>query len=195
MKTLVIMCLALSFAFTAAGAQERARSSNVKARRADARAPDPFSRSRINGHVMVGDPAPDFDLTSSAGGDVVLSRLRGEWLLLRFADDRQELANLGGMKDDLDRIGVRMVAICGDKPQTLHAFVERRALPYEILSDATGEVSAIYGFYDPATLSGRTGLVIVDRRGIVRMALQGGAPADQVVELARFTVSAFQPQP
>ena len=144
---------------------------------------------------MVGDPAPDFDLTSSSGNDVVLSSLRGDWLLLRFADDRRELAEMAPMKDELDQMGVRLLGICSDKPQTLRAFIQRTNLPFEVLSDASGEVSAVYGFYDPNTLASRTGVVIVDRRGIVRMALQGGAPAEQVVELTRFTLSTVSPRP
>jgi hypothetical protein len=45
------------------------------------------------------------------------------------------------------------------------------------------------------TNSGRTGVVIVDRRGIVRLALQGEAPADQVVALTRYTLTGGVPQP
>ena len=194
MRNLFLLCVALSLACTAAGAQERPRPASGRSR-AEAAVLDPFSRLRVTGHVLVGDSAPDFELTSSAGGDVWLSRLRGDWLVLCFADDRQELAELGPMDHELERMGVRMVAICGDKPQTLRTFVMRQALPFEILSDATGEVSAMYGFYDPVTLTGRTGIVIVDRRGIVRLALQGGAPAEQVVELTRYTLAAFTPGP
>jgi thioredoxin-dependent peroxiredoxin len=192
MRTLVLLCWALSLA-SAAVAQERVHP--AARTRTDASVPDPFARSRVHGMVRVGDPAPDFELTSSTGDDVTLSRLRGDWLLLRFADDRQELADQAGMKEELDRMGVRLIAICSDKPQTLHTFVQRLALPFDILSDATGEVSAIYGFYDPSTLGAQPGIVIVDRRGVVRMTLQGGAPDDQVIELTRFTMASVQPQP
>lgn len=192
MRTLIVLCFALSLV-SVAGAQERVRPSSGAKPRVDANAPDPFSRVRVSGRVMVGDHAPNFELTSSDGHDVALNKLRGDWLLLRFADGRAEFADLAPMKDQLEKIGVRMIGICGDKPQTLRAFVQRQSLPFEILSDASGEVAAMYGFYDPTTLSGRTGMVIVDRRGVVRMALQGGAPAEQVVELARYTVTAFSP--
>jgi peroxiredoxin len=193
MKTFVALCFALSLATAVAGAQDRVRPTGRP--RSDVTVPDPFARLRVNGHVMVGDPAPDFALTSSSGNDVALSSLRGDWLLLRFADDRKEFADLAPMKDELDQMGVRLLGICSDKPQTLRAYIQRTNLPFDLLSDATGEVSAIYGFYDPTTLAARTGVVIVDRRGIVRMALQGGAPADQVVELTRFTLSTVPPRP
>ena len=193
MRTLVATCFALSLLFTVAGAQERVRPA-PKAR-TDVNAPDPFTRLRVSGRVMVGDRAPDFELTSSNGNDVALSSMRGDWLLVRFAEDRKELAESAPMKDELDAMGVRLLAICNERPQTLRAYIQRNGLPFEVLSDATGEVAAIYGFYDPTTLASRTGMVIVDRRGIVRMALQGEAPADQVVELTRYTVSAFSPRP
>lgn len=192
MRTLVVLCWALSLA-SAAAAQERVHP--AARTRTETSVSDPFARSRVHGNVMVGVAAPDFELTSSTGSDVALSRLRGDWLLLRFADDRQELAGQAGMKAELDRMGVRLIAICGDKPQTLRAFVQRLSLPFDILSDATGEVSAMYGFYDPSTLGAQPGIVIVDRRGVVRMALQGGAPDDQVIELTRFTMASVQPQP
>jgi peroxiredoxin Q/BCP len=192
MRTLVVLCWVLSLA-SAAGAQERVPP--AARTRTDAAVPDPFARSGVHGRVMVGEPAPDFELTSSAGDDVTLSRLRGDWLVLRFADDRQELANQASVKEELDQMGVRLIAISSDKPQTLHAFVQRLALPFDILSDATGEVSAVYGFYDPTTLGAQPGIVIVDRRGIVRMALEGGVPDDQVIELTRFAMASTHSQP
>ena len=192
MRTFIVLCWALSLA-SAAAAQERVHP--AARTRTDAAVSDPYTRLRVHGSVMVGELAPDFELTSSTGSDVTLSRLRGDWLLLRFVDDRQELADQARMKEELDRMGVRLVAICGDKPQTLRTLVQRLSLPFDILSDATGEVSAMYGFYDPATLGAQPGIVIVDRRGVVRMALQGGAPDDQVIELTRFTMASVQPQP
>ena len=191
MRTLLVLCWALSLAATA-GAQERDRP--VARTRTEAAVPVPFARSRVQGMVMVGAPAPDFQLTSSKGTDVTLSRLRGDWLLLRFVDDR-ELASLNPLRERLDQMGVVLVAICNGKPQTLRSLVQRLSLPFDVLSDATGEVSTMYGFYDPTTLASQPGMVIVDRRGVVRMALQGGAPDDQVIELTRFTMASVQPHP
>lgn len=188
MRRFLVVCVALSLLPALAGAQDRPRSTSSKPR-VDATAPDPFARGRVTGRVIVGEPAPDFELTSSEGRDIALSHMRGDWLLLRFASDREELAALGPLKSQLDMLGVRMVAISSDKPQTLRSLIQRQSLPFEILSDATGEVAAVYGFYDPNTLASSTGMVIVDRRGIVRMALQGAAPPEQVVELAKFALA------
>lgn len=194
MKSLVLVLLALVPAW--AMAQERSRTtSNTRPRATQAVLHDNLGRHRLVGRIWVGEAAPDFELTSSTGRDITLSSLRGDWLLLRFADNREEFAEFAHAKNDLELMGVRLLPICTDKPQTLRSFIQRTSLPFEILSDATGEVSAVYGFYEPATRSGRTGLVLVDRAGIVRFALQGGAPADQVVELTRFTLTGFSPRP
>jgi peroxiredoxin len=193
MKTLVLLFLVLAPAW--ALAQERPRPPSNTRTRADATLHDKLSRHRLVGRVWVGESAPDFDLTSSSGRDITLSSLRGDWLLIRFADHREEFAEYALAKNELDLMGVRLLAICSDKPQTLRSFIQRTSLPFEILSDASGEVSAIYGFYEPVTRSTSTGLVLVDRGGIVRFALQGGAPADQVVELTRFTLTSFAPRP
>ena len=95
MRTLFATCFALSLACTAASAQDRVRPAPRP--RTEVNAPDPFARLRVNGRVMVGDQAPDFALTSSTGNDVALSSMRGDWLLLRFAADRKELAELAPM--------------------------------------------------------------------------------------------------
>ena len=193
MRTFLVVCVALSILSTPARAQDRSQTPSPSKPRADASTPDPFVRGRVTGRVMVGEPAPDFELTSSAGRDVALSRMRGDWLLLRFAGDRQELTALAPLKSQLDLLGVRMVAISNDKPQALRSLVHRQGLPFEILSDATGEVAGVYGFFDPTTLASSTGMVIVDRHGIVRMALQGAAPPDQVLELTKFALTAAAP--
>ena len=59
----------------------------------------------------------------------------------------------------------------------------------------TGEVSEIYGLYDSGTSLAQPGFVVVDRAGIVRLALQGAAPADQIVGLTRYTMTGFPARP
>ncbi len=57
-------------------------------------------------------------------------------------------------------------------------------------ADWAGEVSAMYGLYDSERSMISPGFVLVDRDGIVRMALLGqNVPPDQIAALVRFAVS------
>lgn len=196
MKAVVLTLLTLACTCVPASAQEGPKTATGgRLPRREATPDVPLTRFKVSGQVAVGESAPDFELTSSTGHDVALSRLRGDWVMLRFAKDRREFADLGSMSADLSRIGVRLMGICGDKPQTLRPFVQRVGIPFEILADVTGEISAVYGFYDYSTSSSRTGFVVVDRSGVVRLVLQGEAPADQIVALTRYTMTGFQARP
>jgi len=196
MKALVLIGLGLACACSLALAQERPKTpAGGRTPPTDVNANLPFTRLRVSGHVSVGESAPDFALTSSTGREVVLSRLRGDWVLLCFAAGRAEFAGLDSMAADLVEMGVRMIGICKDKPQTLRPFVQREGIPFEILADMTGEVSEIYGLYDSGTSLAQPGFVVVDRAGIVRLALQGAAPADQIVGLTRYTMTGFPARP
>lgn len=146
---------------------------------------------KVTGRVFVGDPAPDFSLTSSAGREVSLSRFRGDWVLLHFVPDRRDFNALGEAQADLASIGVTMLGVCRENPQSLRSHAQRDSIPFELLADATGEISAIYGLYDPAATASRSGFVVVDRNGKVRLALMGTIPPRQLVELVRYTMTGF----
>ena len=144
---------------------------------------------RVAGNVYVGDLAPDFMLTSSRLKDVRLSEYRGNWVVLRFVSERRELPLLEAEHARLTELGLLLVGVCKDPPQALRALAERSNVPFDVLADATGEVSAMYGLYDEANARCRPGFLILDRQGVVRLALQGEVPAGDVVSLARFALT------
>ena len=146
---------------------------------------------KMSGQIYVGELAPDFALTSSAGREVTLSRLRGEWVLLHFVPDRRDFAALQEAQPELADMGVTLVGVCKDNPQSLRSYVQREGVSYELLADATGEISAVYGLYDAAASASRSGFLVVDRNGKVRLALMGTIPPRQLVELVRYTMSGF----
>jgi len=120
---------------------------------------------KMSGQIYVGELAPDFALTSSTGRELALSRLRGEWVLLHFVPDRRDFAILGEAQPDLARMGVTLVGVCKDNPQSLRSYAQREGVSYELLADATGEISAVYGLYDAAASASRSGFLVVDRSG------------------------------
>ena len=191
MKTFALTSLALLCASALALAQDEPKTPTGKPTSAEESSRMPVGQLRVSGRVYVGEPAPDFELTSSSGRQVSLSRLKGNWVLLHFADDRKAFAGLRELHEGLTQLGVVLLGICKDKPQALRPFVQREGIPFELVADVTGEISAVYGLYDSARSSSRPGFVVVDRNGIVRLALQGQAPPKEVLELTRFTIVGF----
>lgn len=151
----------------------------------------PHASLTLAGHVLIGDVAPDFGLTSNKDREVRLSRQRGDWVLLVFAQDRDDFTAYRTVNDDLSAIGVRLLGVCRDNPQTLRATATRNGIPFELLADATGEISTMYGLYDAARRCCVPGFMVLDRRGVVKLAVSGQTlPANQVLSLTSLTVAA-----
>lgn len=150
----------------------------------------PASQIRISSRVYVGEDAPDFELTDANGRPFRLSRMRGERVLLVFADRRDILVPYAAAADSLRTLGVMMVGVCHDSPQSLRTTATRDNLSFPLVSDPTGEIAAIYGAFDYRASSIVPGFVMVGTRGKVRMVFLGEAlPPDGVIELTRYALS------
>jgi len=187
MLSAVILCLGSSWA----SAQQAPKGGAPRAAQNTTTTELSLPQLKMSGQIYVGEFAPDFALTSSAGREVTLSRLRGEWVLLHFVPDRRDFAVLGEAQPDLARMGVTLIGVSKDNPQSLRSYVQRERVSYELLADATGEISAVYGLYDVAASASRSGFVVVDRSGKVRLALMGTIPPRQLVELVQYTMTGF----
>ena len=151
----------------------------------------PLGQLRVTGRVHVGEGAPDFTAPSSSGREVTLSRLKGNWLVLVFSENREDYASYDDVHQRLADVGVRLYGLCKEKAYRLRATVEEESLPFEIVADDTGEISALYGYYDWERRATAHGFVVMDRQGVVRLALQGEATPQQMADLVRFTVVGF----
>ncbi len=149
--------------------------------------------STVTSQVYVGETAPDFELDGSEGRPVRLAKLKGYWLLVVFADRRTDLAALQEVEPRLRKLGVKPYGICGDKAHTVVSFARQRQLPFVLLADVTGEVSQLYGLRDMRTGQIRPGFVLINRQGVVRMALLGQAlPYDEMLGLVESAVTSLQ---
>lgn len=151
----------------------------------------PLGQLRVTGRVHVGDGVPDFTAHSTSGREVTLSRLRGNWLVLVFSENREDYVPFAAVHQRLADVGVRFYGLCKEKAYRLRATTEEESLPFEIVADDTGEISALYGYYDWERRATAPGFVVVDRGGVARLALQGKATPEQMAELVRFTVVGF----
>ena len=148
------------------------------------------TETRLQSQVYVGEQAPDFELDGSQGRPVRLAHLKGYWILLVFADRLADLSAFKDIEPDLRRLGVKPYGICADKAHVLKAYVEREQLPVVLLSDLTGEISQIYGLYDTRMRLVRPGFTLIDRYGVVRMALLGQQiPFDELLGLVKSAVT------
>ncbi len=147
--------------------------------------PIPHPSVVISGQVSVGQLAPDFVLDGSAGIPVRLSSLRGGWVLLVFAERKDSIGVLAGAEAALEPRGMRVVGVCNETAHTVEVYAARTRLPLLVLADVTGEVSAMYGLWDPVHSSTLPGLVLIEPRGRVHFALLGRAlMADDMERLA-----------
>jgi peroxiredoxin len=85
---------------------------------------------------------------------------------------------------------VTTLGVCPEKARTLESLAARDSLPILWLADVTGEVSALYGFYDFGSSRILPGFVLMDPQGIVRLSLVGqSVPAEDVARLVRLAVT------
>lgn len=151
------------------------------------------ARSGINisGDAFVGEAAPDFELDSSMGHPLRLSRLRGDWVVLVFAERREQLLDLATLYGAMRRLGAQLIGVCDEKAHTLVRGNEREPMPIHLLADPTGEVSSVYGVYDRIHSTTQPGVFVIDRRGVVRLSVLGhDLPPEQILELARVPMGA-----
>jgi len=149
----------------------------------------PQARVHVYGQVYIGDRAPDFKLDGADGKVVRPLRFRGEWVVMVFADRKEKLGPLASIHDEMRTLGVRILGVCKEKAHALHGYTTRQKLPFLLGADWNGEVSAMYGLYDYERSAISPGFVLVDRDGVVRMALQGhNLPPDQIGALVRYAV-------
>jgi peroxiredoxin len=185
----VVMLLALAGATGADETSKSAKPITVPANPQSPVNPTP-QESRIQSQVYIGEQAPGFELDGSQGRPVNLAHLKGYWILLVFDDRRTDLSPMKGIEPDLRRLGVKPYGICADKAHVLKSHAEREQLPIILLSDVTGEISQVYGLYDTRMRQVRPGFVLIDRQGVVRMALLGQRlPFDEMLALVKSAVT------
>ena len=193
----VLLLLALCAWVSIVAAQEPVseKGSPVTRTSGNVRATVPGARGKapIIGQVYIGERAPDFVLDGSKGIPEQLSKQRGQWVLLAFGERYRDLAGLDSLDINARDVGARVITVAHEKQQTLTSATARNKVNMLMLADATGEVSAIYGLFDWGANTVDPGFFVIDRDGIVRLAIVGKLfPPDQMLELLRFATGTEQ---
>lgn len=109
---------------------------------------------RALGFILVDEPAPPFSASGSGGEDVVLSDLRGQWVLVNFWASwcepcREEMPSMRDMARSFNTEELQLVALSLDTDESAMSrfLIEMGVTPDDFLlaRDDTGAISARYG--------------------------------------------------
>ena len=190
MNRTATFALLASFAVAAPAEAQKSTGSPAATPPEAATSPGTTRRTRLPGIASIGERAPDFELDASNNTALKLSRTRGDWVLLVFADRKEDLTPLANIHTDLRRQGVQILGVCNEKAHTLRSYTQREKTPFLMLADVTGEVSAMYGVYDYLTQTTLPGFLVLDREGTVRLSLMGSQlPANEIRRLVEFVLT------
>jgi peroxiredoxin len=134
--------------------------------------------------LPIGGSAPDFTLTSSAGGSFSLKAALADGpvalVFVRSADwcpfCRRQLEDLERARPQIENAGVRIVALSYDAPAVGEAAAKKLGLAYPLLSDAGSKVITAYGVLNHEAKGKGAGIphpvvFIIDQKGIIRAKL------------------------
>ena len=109
----------------------------------------------------ISQPAPDFTLPVTGGGEISLSDLRGKAVVLYFypRDDTpgctKQACNLRDHTGDLTEAGVAVVGVSADPVESHERFAAKYDLPFPLLADPEREILEAYGAWGEKNLYGR----------------------------------------
>ena len=124
-------------------------------------------------------PAPDFALPARDGGEVRLSDLKGQVVMINFwatwcGPCRQEMPLLAQLNTKYEPLGFTLLGV-NVEPDSAAAVTWLKGMPvtFPILFDTDSTVAGSFG------VEGMPSTVFVDRKGQVRYIHQGYKPGDE----------------
>ena len=150
--------------------------------------------------VDVGDEAPDFTLPTDGAGELKLSSLRGQKVVLYFYPKdatpgcTTEAENFRDALGEFLKAGTKIVGVSKDSVKRHDNFKAKYDLPFQLVSDTDGEACEAYGVWVEKKNYGRTYMGIerstflIDEKGKIanvwrKVRVKGHV--DNVLETAR----------
>lgn len=143
--------------------------------------------------ISVGDPAPDFTLPATGGGEASLSNYLGKPLVLVFypGDDTpvctKQLNSYNRDLDEFEALDAHVLAISAQGIESHETFAGKHGLKFPLLADTDKAVAGLYGTLGPLGFPRRS-VFIIDRDGVIRYAHRAIAgltyrPVSELVEV------------
>jgi peroxiredoxin len=137
-----------------------------------------------NTALRIGDNVPSIVLSGLNGVPVrIPENLRGKVFILHFwqigcSSCKLEMPAMEKLYGSYRRKGLEILAVnVGQKKETVNAFAAELGVSYPVLLDTDGKIAALYGVSDvPRTY-------VIDRSGIVRYRVFGGATPEMLKKL------------
>lgn len=129
--------------------------------------------------LNIGEPAPDFTLTSDTQETITLSKLKGQKVVLYFypkdntSGCTRQACDVRDSWDAIKAKGAKIIGISKDSLKSHAKFRENHQLNFPLLSDEKGEVCEKYGTWIEKSMYGRKYMgidratFIIDENGIV----------------------------
>ncbi len=127
---------------------------------------------------VIGKPAPDFSLPSTAGENVSLRQFKGKKTVILYFYPKDETPGCTreacDLRDHYEEIGRHNAVIIGvstDGLESHQKFREKHKLPFTLLADEDATVSKMYGVYKQKNLYGKKSMgierttFVIDRTG------------------------------
>ena len=153
--------------------------------------------AQVNDKLVAGDAAPDFTLPDDAGGQVSLSSLRGQRVIIYFYPAAmtpgctKQACDFRDSRADLAGSGFTVLGISPDSPIRLAKFREKEGLTFPLLSDPGREVLQAYRAYGEKMMYGKTtvGVIrstfVIDAEGKIEHAYYGVKATGHVARLRK----------
>ena len=122
----------------------------------------------------IGEPAPDFTLPSTAGGDITLSSLRGANVVLAFfplaftSVCTTEFCDFTAGLGQFQGVNARVFGISVDSVPSLKEFRNKYEITIDLLSDFKRDVCRRYGTLMEDRFFSRRAYFILDQQGVLR---------------------------
>ncbi|MEX0695244.1 MAG: thioredoxin-dependent thiol peroxidase [Rhodospirillales bacterium] len=130
--------------------------------------------------LETGDKAPNFDLPTSGGGTLSLQNLKDKTVVMYFYPKDMtpgcttEAQDFRDHIKDFERAGAVVVGVSKDSIKRHDNFVEKQALPFQLISDENGTLCEDFGVWAEKSMYGRKymGIIratfIIDGKGVIR---------------------------
>jgi thioredoxin-dependent peroxiredoxin len=130
--------------------------------------------------LETGDKAPNFNLPVNGGGTLSLKDLKGKAVVMYFYPKDMtpgcttEAQDFRDHIKDFQKAGAVVVGVSKDSVKRHDNFVEKQALPFQLISDENGTLCEDFGVWAEKSMYGRKymGIIratfIIDAKGVIR---------------------------